>query len=421
MRILTRISHGFLHRASGALAGRWLALPLAALGTLDAADQANSPAAVADQVTVDQQTVQQLVEQLAEASFAVRQRTARRLEELGPIVKPALVAALQHPDAEVRHRARRILTRVLEVDFDNRVAAFAADKTGTVEDLPGWKLFKSIAGDHQPARQLYIQAIRAEPLLMEALEQGGTYASRTVTMRAKNLFEQRLRNRTYRRTLPGNTRFAASVTALLIAISDTELDLDDRTATSIFQMMQHSGLVQQLNGNSQQEPLRDLVGVLIKRTADTSLAYQSLWISMQYNLAEGLIPAAAIIRRGERQPYVLQDAMLAIGKLGSKEHIELLTPLLANDTSLGNQFNRKVKKSFQPQVRDVALAVIIHLSGEKPQDYGFTAIQEDAVRLFRSNTMGFASDEQRQAAHKKWQQWLAGQPHKRPTQDTASR
>jgi hypothetical protein len=118
---------------------------------------------------------------------------------------------------------------------------------------------------------------------------------------------------------------------------------------------------------------------------------------------------------------VLQDAILAVGKLGSQEHIELLTPLLADDTALGNQFNRQVKKSFQPQVRDVALAVIIHLSGEKPQDYGFTAIQQDAVRLFRSNTMGFASDQQRQAAHKKWQQRLAAHPPERPTQDTASR
>ncbi|MDH3719153.1 MAG: hypothetical protein OES79_13630, partial [Planctomycetota bacterium] len=69
----------------------------------------------------------------------------------------------------------------------------------------------------------------------------------------------------------------------------------------------------------------------------------------------------------------------------------------------------------------VALAVIIHLSGEKPQDYGFTTIQQDAVRLFRSNTMGFASDQQRQAAHKKWQQRLAAQPQERSTQDTASR
>ncbi len=126
---------------------------------------------------------------------------------------------------------------------------------------------------------------------------------------------------------------------------------------------------------------------------------------MQYHLEQGLIPATAIIRRRQRQPYVLQDAILAVGKLGSAAHIELLTPLLSDAHLVGNPFaNRPGEQRSGPQVRDVALAVIIHLSGEHPQDYGFASIQPDPVRLFQIHTMGFASDQQRLAAHQKWQQ-----------------
>ncbi|NIO33472.1 MAG: hypothetical protein GTO26_00455 [Planctomycetales bacterium] len=397
-----------------------LPVPLSAAESTAAAEQ-NRPLAAAhpgDQGDSQPQAIQQLIAELGDPSFAVRQRTSRRLEELGLVAKPALVAGLQDPDAEVRHRVRRILVRVLELDFENRIAAFAAGKSATADDLPGWMLLKSIAGDGPAVRQLFIEAIRGEPLLLEALDQGHTYAAQAVVLRTQQLYQARLRNPNARQNLANNSQFAASVAALLIVIADGETELDERTASMIFQMMHRSALLRRLG--SREQPVRALVGVFIQRTAETSMAYQSLWTAMQYNLKEGLIAATAIIRRGEQRPYVLQDAILAIGKLGTKEHIKLLTPLLADDTALSHQFNRQATKSITPQVRDVALAVIIHLSGEKPQDYGYTTIQQDPIRLFRSNTMRFSSDAKRAAALKTWQERLAAQPRDPASQQSAS-
>ena len=103
----------------------------------------------------------------------------------------------------------------------------------------------------------------------------------------------------------------------------------------IFQLMNYSGLTQNLMPDGS-TPHRRLVGHFIRRSAGTSLAYQMLWLSMQYNLNEGLVPAEMIIREKAPQPYVLQNAMLAIAKLGDQGHIPILEPYLSNEQPVNN-------------------------------------------------------------------------------------
>jgi hypothetical protein len=99
-------------------------------------------------------------------------------------------------------------------------------------------------------------------------------------------------------------------------------------------------------------------------------------------------------------------AILAIGKLGSRQHVLLLEPLLTDDT-LCEASPEDEKARYRCEVRDVALAVIIHLHAQKPKDFGFERIQGNSQSLFNYNSMGFASTEQRQKALAKWKQWLA--------------
>ncbi len=248
---------------------------LAAAGRPAVAAEPASRAAGADRAAavVDLESVPRLIEDLADRSFAVRQKTARRLTALGPAVKPALVAALGHPDAEVRYRVQQILAQVLEVEFENRLAAFSVDTQGTAADPAAWKLFQSMAGEGTAARQLYLEALRAEPLLLEAVEQGGSPAAEAVRLRAEQLV-QRLRDQPdYRRNLPADAQFVAGAVALLIASGDRALELDEGTTTAIFQVTQYAGLVQRLSDRTSQAPLRQLVGQLITRTADTQRSW----------------------------------------------------------------------------------------------------------------------------------------------------
>ncbi|MEE3220079.1 MAG: hypothetical protein VX257_07440, partial [Planctomycetota bacterium] len=71
--------------------------------------------------------ITELIRQLGAPSFGQRQRASLQLQAIGVTAKPALVQALQHNDAEIRSRARRILLAVLDTDLQRRITAFAAD------------------------------------------------------------------------------------------------------------------------------------------------------------------------------------------------------------------------------------------------------------------------------------------------------
>jgi hypothetical protein len=196
---------------------------------------------------------------------------------------------------------------------------------------------------------------------------------------------------------------------LLIVAADPQIPIDEQTAQKIFQLMQHSGYTQQLASDPKHKAARSLVGHFVRRSVGTSLSYQMLWLAMQCNLKDGLVPAEAIVRDEAQQPYVLQNAMLAIAKLGDRQHLQLLQPFLKNETPVNN---RRAAAGYLPQVRDVALAATIHLHGQNPRQFGFRRIRPNPQTLFQAGTMGFESSQNRQAAFDKWDQWLTEQKSK---------
>ena len=97
-------------------------------------------------------------------------------------------------------------------------------------------------------------------------------------------------------------------------------------------------------------------------------------------------------------------AILTIAKLGDDKHLPILEELLDDQSVCQQRTDAKTKVTTQTQVRDIALAAIIHLSGEDPKQFGFTQLRENPLSVFVSNTAGFANDQQRQESLHKWQQ-----------------
>ena len=385
----------------------WFFASLLWIAAAEVADP--SPARQAADETPTPPNVEQLIDQLGSSSFSARQQASRQLKQIGPAAKSALVKALTSSDAEIRHRSRDILGHVLEIDLENRIAAFVADDTGTFDDLPGLTLYQSLAGTSRPAQRLFIRAIRAEPLLLESLDFDAEYASATIKSRAQNLWNQFQRNPSYREISVDKVHYQSCVAALIITIANPEIELDDRTLYFMLQHFERSGLSTYLNrGSEHEEAVRGLVRPLIARSANTIYATHFIRLAVNHNLKSGLVPAEAILRdrQGEQQPYEVLQALLAVGKLGSKDHIQLLTPLLSDVTLLHQPMNGRAKVKIKSQMRDAALAVMIHLSGQDPKDYGYTHIAANSIWLFEQTSMGFTSDEERDEALKKWQTWV---------------
>jgi HEAT repeat protein len=82
-----------------------------------------------------------LAARLGDEDFDVREDATRRLLELGKAAIPALVAALTHPDAEVRSRANAVLLRIDPVHRNLQTVASAqpAERHNALQNLSGYR------------------------------------------------------------------------------------------------------------------------------------------------------------------------------------------------------------------------------------------------------------------------------------------
>ena len=92
-----------------------------------------------------------------------------------------------------------------------------------------------------------------------------------------------------------------------------------------------------------------------------------------------------------------------MAKLGGAAYIDRLEPLLEDDTPCASfKLN---DQEIQTQVRDVALAVLVKLTGQDLRAYGFDRVQENALTDFNTATLGFVDDKARQAALEKYREY----------------
>ncbi len=156
--------------------------------------------------------------------------------------------------------------------------------------------------------------------------------------------------------------------------------------------------------DSRAEACRKILARWISRDVNAVFVSYNLFAANQYNLKEGLPSAIRILKAAQTTPDVNThvQALLLIGKLGGKEHIALLEPLL-NDEFLcydsGGPANR-----VQTQIRDIALCTSIKLAGQDPKKFGFD-LWLDTPQFPNLHTFGFTKSEDRTAAFKKWQDW----------------
>jgi hypothetical protein len=92
--------------------------------------------------------------------------------------------------------------------------------------------------------------------------------------------------------------------------------------------------------------------------------------------------------------------------LGAKEDLKEIEPLLEDKTLIG-AFNIN-NKHGQVQMRDVALAVCINLSGQKMRDFNFDVMNGNDD-FFQTSYIycAFSSNEKREAAHQKYKEFQA--------------
>ena len=293
----------------------WLA---AAVQSPGAEHQTAAPPSAADAAA-------RLIPQLGSDRFAVRESTTSELMRMGIEIKPALVAALDDADPEIRMRARRILTSVVDADFQHRLALFAADVNDEKHyDLPGWSQFRKQVGDSRAARSLFVEMQQAESELLASFEAGQAAAARTLETRilvAQAVAQGRLVNN-------GNGLGVGSVVALLFVGSDKGVKLSEDYAAQLGNLAYQATFRQAIMSGPQAEFLKKVLGSWIARDASQNLSYQNLYLAIRFNLKEGLEPAIRMLQQPGVLPHVKPIALLTIAKFGGKEQLTTVAPFL---------------------------------------------------------------------------------------------
>lgn len=346
--------------------------------------------------------VEQLICQLGDSRYRVRQRASMRLAEIGSPARGRLEQALTSPDPEVRHRVRQLLAYILDLDFEARLAAFSADTEGRLQhDLPCWERYRALAGGEGASRRLFVEMLRAERWLLQAAETSATVASEYLEARCQQ-WQQSMQHIDPTQRRPPS---AGSVLAMLLVGADEEIPISSEAASTIAGFTYQRELQEVMRDADQAAVAHRLLGAWVGRPfeTDSTITYQNIVLALRYNLTEGVPAALGVMAAPGSPPHIRQYGILCVAKLGGASYIDQLEALL-DDASPCASF-RLNDQEIPTQIRDVALAVLVRLTGQDLRAYGFDRAQENALTYFNTATLGFADESSRQAALERYHEF----------------
>ncbi len=384
----------FLHRVWGMVL---VATGPVLLGTVEADEK---PAAAA----TDPAHPTALIGKLGSEDFTERESASDELTRIGISAFAALEAAAEHPDREVRYRSIRILGQIRELDLQRRLDAFLAGKDASDYSLPSWSRFGKTYGDDSQTRQLFVELTRADPELLQTLEQSPRQAA--------ELVGQRMTQHQQAMQFGQRQIGLGSLVSLVFVAAEPDVELPDPTMTMVLNFCQQQALRDALNNPSKSDVAKKMLGALIRRSQDNS-AYMAMLVAMNYGLDDGMVPALKVLKNdANRVPHMSLYALMTVAKLGNESHLPLVEKLLEDKVVITRMQQDKVIHDIQ--VRDAALATAVLLTKQDLKTYFANRADlqsTDPQQIFyNARLIGFASDDERNAVHKKWTEYKAKLP-----------
>lgn len=343
-----------------------------------------------------------LVRKLGSESYTDREAATRELRDMGRLALPVLGDAANDLDPEIRFRSELLLPAAVADDFEARMATFLADSEGKFEhELPGWDKFRKQAGDDSVSRKLFSELLR-DPARQALLL--GLVAGNQTAVDALTTWRQTLYLRMYQQ---GGQRQQASLSdAAALLFAETLVGDGNDGGRRFGGIIYAYTLLSQPNIRSALESdkagpcVKKLVGAWADSRTQAASMYQALNLLTNLKLKEAATLAGKMLVDKNVIPTYKAMAAVSLAKLGEKEHLPLLRPMLENDMVL----RAKVGANGEIQLRDVAVSMGAFLEGKTPGDYGMKSQVPNLAGDARLNWYyySFASDEDRKAGLAKW-------------------
>jgi hypothetical protein len=366
------------------------------------------------------------VRQLGDRDFRVRESASQALLRLGEKSLAALEAGMQDPDPEIRRRCRELHQQVLRLGLEERIKRFLTAKDNSPDSsLPGWKRFAELVGNDDSARRFYAEMVRHGYDLLLRVERAAESQDEQLQRQAQEALAQFLGGM-YQTVFNNNTGVAGTVApesfALALFLMSYPILRDNRVQFSryAYPMCHQQNIRQTLMANDDTgRVLRRLVAGWISAETDAAVQMQGMQLALSFDLPE-LFPVAKRLAANAQIPgYTRAQALSVVAKYGGKKEISFLERFLDDKSHVTTYHVSKDNKPvvYKTEIRDWALALLIHLTGQPLRDYPFPVLQVmrvagnlDPVRSYTPYYFGFSDASEREVVFKKWQQWRVEHP-----------
>jgi hypothetical protein len=361
--------------------------------------QAQEPAATAPPAKAPAATAEQIahwIRQLGDDSFLVREDATRSLIAAGAPAEVSVKAALETHDPEVRYRALKILREIDRGQLAQRRAAFLE---GDVEQMrtnaASWVRLEEVVGNTRESRELFLAMQQDAEELLNELEQAPDRCS----ARISQLYQQ---DALARRS--GKGLGAGVIYAMIFAAGDERIKLDAAASSRCVSLVTRNRSGANLEKN---DAFRRLLGRWIARETGGPQQLQMLRLAQQFQLEEGSGLARKIIE-GTAHATIKSQALMMLGQLGGPDDVAILEKHVADDTRIG-AVRRVGDRTHECRFGDVALAMCLVLSEQKPSEYGFASAPDGRPAAHNFTHYTFDSEDARRAARQKWSEFRQAQ------------
>ncbi len=354
-----------------------------------------SPAGPPDRPT---DRIERLAYRLSAPEFSVRDAAERELRGSGPDALPVLRRLADARDLEMRQRISRLIVALEESALEASLQQLSEGGIPASDlEVPGWAVYQRVMGSDTERRSLFVEMVRADAGLMSAIDGPRETLRREFENRCADINIQRSQRQSASRSV-------ADVAALILAATQPDCHPSPAAAACVTACLQEGAFLAEMQRSDRPEALEQLVSMWVAHP-DSSTVIQRLGLAARFELAEGIDVAREIIERRLYGPQI-QHAILYIAKVGTADQLHDLELLLEDATDL-QAARRGSSTTFSARVQDVALAGLVHMTSQQPEEYGFGSLRVNSQYLYAPGSIGFETEEARQEALTKWRWWAA--------------
>jgi hypothetical protein len=388
--------------------------------------------------------IDRLIASLGDPDFAVREKAYVALEAIGGPAYAKLAAAAKSPDSEIRMRASQLANAVRQADFDRRVRLLFDDGGVTeTHDLPGFAELIKAAGNDRNVRETYTSFLRDPGLRKVFLlaEQSPGSISAAVQGYAAAL---QARNRNAARLPPPGIVVRPAPAApppppnqvalegpytlteilgvlLLDSLAPLETREQRRIGFSAAQLLYQTPLrnaVVRMDGTKSTPNLdekgrvaRAILGMWFDSRVEPIELNLTVIYAGNYAMPESL--ERAVVKQLENKAAtgpMRGSALAGLAKTRGAAAVPTLEKFLKDTNQAGIRYEtvtdengRAVARQTPIEMRDVALAAILHLSDRKPREYGMQVYSDTDAMKFQATNAWFKTDDDRKKAFERFE------------------